>query len=96
MNNCQSALVKLVSKRLRPVNKAIIKVTFLGPYLSRAQPPIRVNIPANNIKSEKMAEVVVRVRANSLSIDLKNTPKEKRMPTKVELTINRAATTTHP
>jgi len=80
MNNCQAALVWLVSNRLKPVNKPIKKSTILGPYLSTAQPPKILNIDKSNIETEKIAEVVARVKLNSLSMDLKKTPKEALVP----------------
>ena len=80
MNNCQAALVWLVSNRLKPVNKPIKKRTILGPYLSKAQPPKILNIDKSNIEAEKIAEVVARVKLNSLSMDLKKIPKEVLVP----------------
>ncbi len=76
MNNCHKALVWPVSNRLKPTNKLINKTTILGPYLSRAQPPKRENIELSTMRAENIPEVAARVKLNSLSMDLKNTPKE--------------------
>jgi len=96
MNNCHKELVWPVSNRLRPVNKPIRRITILGPYLSKAQPPKIVNIPPSTIKIEKIEEVAARVKSNSPSMDLKKTPKERRIPQRVVPTIKRDTTTTQP
>ena len=56
------------------MNRPMKKTTFLGPYLSRARPTPKEMIPAKIIFADEMADVVVRVRLNSPSIDLKKRP----------------------
>ena len=45
---------------------------------------------------EKMVDVVALVRSNSPSIDLKKTPKERRIPQRVVPTTRKDATMTQP
>ena len=80
MNNCQGALVRLVRSRLKPVNKPISKAIIRGPYLSKAQPPIKAKIRLSAMWAENTPEVAARLRLNSLSMDLKNTPKDWNEP----------------
>ena len=96
MNNCHKEPTWLVSNRLRPVSSPTMKTIFLGPYLSIAQPPTKVMMMLHTMKMEKTAEVVARLKTNSVSIDLKKTPKEKRIPHMAVLMIKKAATTTQP
>jgi hypothetical protein len=74
--NCHAALAWLVSSRLRPVNEPIKNATFLGPYLSKAQPPIMESKPQSNMYAEKIPEVAPRLTPNSPCMDFRNTPKE--------------------
>jgi hypothetical protein len=78
------------------VDKPIKKNTILGPYLSMAQPPKTLNTQISSIETEKTAEVIARVRLNSLSMDLKKTPKEVAVPRRVAWITKRAITTTQP
>ena len=96
MNNCQAALVWLVSNRLKPVNRPIKKRTSLGPYLSKAQPPRILDRGKSNMETEKIAEVVARVKLNSLSMDLKKTPKEVLAPNRMAWITKKTLTTTQP
>ena len=80
MNNCHRELVWLVSNRLKPVNRPIKRITILGPYLSKARPAKKEHTPASIILADKIVEVAARVKLNSLSMDLKKTPKEKCIP----------------
>jgi len=93
MNNCHKELVWLVSNRLKPINKPIKRIIILGPYLSEAQPPKIAKAQLSTIEIEKTPEVAARVKSNSLSMDVKKTPKEKRVP-KIAMPIIRKATTT--
>ena len=96
MNNCHRELVWLVSNRLKPVNKAIKRMTILGPCLSKDQPPKEAQTPASSKLVDKIVEVTARVKLNSLSMDLKKTPKEKCTPQIVVPTTKKVATTTQP
>ena len=96
MNSCHAVLVWLVSNRPKPVNKPIKRTTILGPYLSEAQPPKIANTQPSIVEVETTAEVATRVKLNSLAMDLKKTPKEKRIPVIVAPAIKKAATTTQP
>ena len=96
MNNCQAELVWLVSNRLKPVNKPIKRITILGPYLSEAQPPKKAHILASIILVDRIVDVTVRVRSNSLAMDLKKTPKESCMPRRTVPIIRKVITTTQP
>jgi len=89
-------LVWLVSNRLRPVNKPDKRMIILGPYLSKAQPPKIPNTTPNTIEIETTPEVAVLVKLNSLSMDLKKTPKEECAPIVVAPIIRKATTTTQP
>ena len=96
MNNCHKELVWLVNTRLKPVNRPINESTSLGLYLSRAQPLKKANMPPSIRLVEVIAEVAARVKLNSLSIELKNRPKEEYTPDRVAWMINKAITTTQP
>ena len=93
MNNCHRELTWLVSSRLKQIRSPIIRAMIFGPYLSKAQPPRKANKLPSTIFTDKTEEVKVRVKLNSLSIDVKNTPKEKRIP-KTVVAITRKVTTT--
>ena len=96
MNNCHKELVWLVNTRPNPVNRPINESTSLGLYLSRAQPLKKANMPPNIRLVDVIAEVAVRVKLNSLSMDLKKRPKEEYTPDRVSWMINKAITTTQP
>jgi|TARA_B100000315_G_C14229960_1_gene430459 hypothetical protein len=96
MNNCHRELAWLVNRRLKPVNIPIKRTIILGPYLSTAQPPKIAKTPTSTILVDKIAEVAVRVKLNSLSMDLKKTPKERCIPHRVILIIKKTTTTTQP
>ena len=76
MNNCQTSVVRLVIKRLRPVKVPIKRPTFLGPYRSEAQPPRIVTKEQISIYTEKILEVAPRLTPKSASRDFRNMPKE--------------------
>ena len=78
-------MVRLVSSRLKPVNKPMKKKTSLGPYRSRAQPPAKVTKAQKTIYTEKRLDVAARVRSNSFARGLKKTPNEKRVPEKINV-----------
>jgi hypothetical protein len=78
------------------VNKPIRKTRILGPYLSNTPPPTIAKTLLSSIDTEKMPEVTPRVRENSFSIDLTNTPKEKRMPRAMTDMMRPAAAIHHP
>jgi hypothetical protein len=80
----------------RPVNNPIRKRMILGPYLSKAQPNKKAKIPESILLMEKIEEVTARVRLYSLSIDLKNTPKEEFIPYIAMPLIKKAMTTIQP
>ena len=86
----------LTNNRLKPVNKPINKITSLGPYLSRAQPLTAIKIAQNIIFAEYKLEVAALVSSNSLARDLKNTPKERRIPPRVPAKTRQATTITQP
>ena len=96
MNNCHGALVWLLVNKPKPVNRPIRKITILGPYLSRAQPPIKANDPQSNRLIENIADVAARVNRNSFSMDLKKMPKEFCIPIKVAAVIKKIKTITQP
>ena len=80
MYNCHRELVNPVVSSPIPVNKPIKKRTGLGPYLSKAQPIKKADMPESILLTEKIEDVTARVRLYSLSIELKNTPKVKVTP----------------
>ena len=80
MNSCHGDLVWLVNSKLSPVKRPMRKITFFGPYLSRAHPAPRATKPARTKLADEMDDVIARVRLNSLSIDLKNRPKDDNVP----------------
>jgi hypothetical protein len=94
--NCHAELVWLVNSKLRPENNPIIRITILGPYLSNAQPPNTANALANIIETEKTPEVTALVNSNSLSMDLKKTVNDERVPIVIVPIIPRAITVTQP
>ena len=96
MNNCHSAPVWLVSNRLKAVNEPMRKITSRGPYLSKAQPPKTLKVAPMSINREIIREVAARFKSNSLSIDLKNTPKENCIPARVVPMREKLATITQP
>ena len=96
MNNCQDELVWLVNNRLRPVKIPMSRITILGPYLSIASPPPKAIKPVSSILRELIEEVKARLKTNSLSIDLKNTPKVNCMPKRAVPMIKKVITTTQP
>lgn len=96
MNSCHGELVWLVNNRLRPANRPIRRRTIFGPYRSIASPPTKAVMPASSILTDWMEEVTARLKMNSLSIDLKKTPKEICIPKSTVPMIKKVITTTHP
>ena len=96
MNNCQEELVWLVNNNERPVKIPIRRITILGPYLSLVSPPPKAIKPISSILMELIEEVKARLKTNSLSIDLKNTPKVNCIPKRAVPTIKKVITTTQP
>jgi hypothetical protein len=96
IKSCQVESAREVSNRLKPVSKPMRNMTIREPYLSMSQPTRAAKAAESAMYEENIDDVVARFRENSAASDLKNTPNEFRVPTRMVAFTRKIATMIQP